>query len=79
MDTGLDQRSEVIVSIKAAGVAVIQLNRPHKRNALSQDLIRDLTEALKEVDGDVGVRSVVLTSVGNSPFCGKFKGLDHGA
>ncbi|KAF2112840.1 enoyl-CoA hydratase/isomerase [Lophiotrema nucula] len=57
------------MSITETGVAVLFLNRPHKRNALSQDLIDELTRALHELDRDANVRVIVLTSVGQSPFC----------
>ncbi|CAI6341889.1 unnamed protein product [Periconia digitata] len=52
-----------------AGVAVLELARPLKRNALSQDLIDELTGVLRQLDRDGSVRAVVLTSVEGSPFC----------
>ncbi|KAF1953846.1 enoyl-CoA hydratase [Byssothecium circinans] len=58
-----------LLSIRNAGVAVIELNRPLKRNALSQRLIDELTRVLRQVDRDSTVRTVLLTSVGHSPFC----------
>jgi len=55
----------------ANGVQTITLNRPEKRNALSPELIDELTHALKETaDCDCGV--VILTGAG-SAFCA---GLD---
>jgi enoyl-CoA hydratase len=51
-------------------VAVVELNRPKKRNALSQELIDELTGVLRQLDQDTEVRVVVLTSSGDSPFCG---------
>lgn len=62
----------VIVSVQEAGVAVLELNRPLKRNALSQDLMNELTGSLAQLDRDSRVRAVVLTSVGESPFCGEW-------
>ncbi|KAF2265567.1 ClpP/crotonase [Lojkania enalia] len=61
--------ANVISSIREVGVAVLQLNRPHKRNALSQDSINELTWALQQLNRDHAVRAVVLSSVGESPFC----------
>ncbi|ORY16302.1 enoyl-CoA hydratase [Clohesyomyces aquaticus] len=61
--------TNVLSSIRGAGVALLQLNRPHKRNALSQSLINELTGVLRRMDRDPTVRTVVLTSVGESPFC----------
>lgn len=62
--------STLIVSIKSGGVAVVELNRPKKRNALSQDLINELTGALSQLHRSPTVRAVVLTSAGTAPFCG---------
>lgn len=59
----------LMVSIKDAGVAVLELNRPRKRNALSQALIDELTGALRQLDRSPTIFAVVLTSSG--PFSGK--------
>jgi enoyl-CoA hydratase len=58
----------LIVTIMDMGVALVQLNRPKKRNALSQGLIDELTGALGQLDHSPTVLAVVLTSSG--PFCG---------
>ncbi len=42
-------------------IATLTLNRPKVLNALSPDLIRELTTALAELDADEKVRAVVLT------------------
>jgi len=42
-------------------IATLTLNRPKVLNALSPDLIRELTTALAELDADENVRAVVLT------------------
>lgn len=44
-----------------APIATITLNRPKVLNALSPDLIREVTSALAGFDADEGVRAVVLT------------------
>ncbi len=49
-------------------VAILTLNRPDRRNALSGDLIDELSEALREAELDNTVRSVILTGAG-SCFC----------
>ncbi|KAF1977973.1 enoyl-CoA hydratase [Bimuria novae-zelandiae CBS 107.79] len=59
----------VVVSKREAGVAVIELNRVHKRNALSQNLIDELNDALRKLDRDAEIRAIVLTSSSQSPFC----------
>ena len=60
----------VLVSKRETGVAVVELNRVRKRNALSQQLIDELNGVLRRLDRDADVRAIVLTSSGDSPFCG---------
>jgi len=50
----------ILVEIEAP-IATITLSRPKVLNALSPDLIRELTSALAELDADENVRAVVLT------------------
>lgn len=40
--------------------ALIRLDRPEARNAISMALMRDLTEAVRSASGDTAVRSVVI-------------------
>ncbi|CAN5582175.1 enoyl-CoA hydratase/isomerase family protein [soil metagenome] len=49
-------------------VAVITINRPDKRGALSRQLIADLTAAFTAARDDARVRSVILTGSGPA-FC----------
>jgi enoyl-CoA hydratase len=49
-------------------IAVITLNRPAKRNAMSMPMQRELLAALEEVAGDGEVRALVLAGAG-SDFC----------
>jgi enoyl-CoA hydratase len=69
MSLDIAKTNLVLVSRKG-GVAVAELNRPKKRNALSQELIDELTGVLRQLDQDSEVRVVVLTSSGGAPFCG---------
>ena len=50
------------------GVARITLNRPEKRNALNDELIAGLKEALRRADHDGAVRVAILLGSG-SDFC----------
>src|SRR6266508_1053140 len=50
----------ILVEIEAP-IATVTLNRPKVLNALSPELIRELTTALTELDADDSVRAVVLT------------------
>ena len=62
--------SDVLVkpNFRGNGVTTIQLNRPRKRNALSQPMIDDLIAALQEVERHDGTRAVVLTGTPGGPF-----------
>lgn len=52
---------------EAQGIATITLNRPDKRNAISYELIDDLTAALKQAAGS-SAQIVILTGAGKA-FC----------
>ncbi|KAM0410891.1 hypothetical protein ACHAPD_010706 [Fusarium lateritium] len=56
----------ILPSAPADGVRVLALNRPSKRNALSQELITVFLEQLKAASRDDGVRVIVIT--GSSTF-----------
>ena len=64
IDTGTeDLRAEI-----DSGVAVITMNRPHRRNAFSQAMVSALGEVLARVETDDAVGCVVLTGAGGA-FC----------
>jgi enoyl-CoA hydratase len=50
----------ILVEVQAP-IATVTLNRPKVLNALSPDLIREVSEALAEFEADESVRAVVLT------------------
>ncbi len=50
------------------GIATITLDSPHNRNALSAQLVTELTERLGAAASDASVRAVVLTHTGTT-FC----------
>jgi methylglutaconyl-CoA hydratase len=61
--------STIVVEIdESTGVATISLNRPEKRNALSSELIDELSDALAWADADERVRVVLLRGEGKD-FC----------
>ncbi len=43
------------------GVVLIELNRPEKRNALNNATLKQLADTLVQLDGDVTVKTVVIT------------------
>lgn len=61
------------------GVAVLALNRPDKHNAMSAEMIAELTQAAVELGADTSVRAVVLTGTGASFCAGGGPWLDEGA
>lgn len=52
--------------IDARGVARLTLERPERHNAFDDALVRELTAAIAQLDGDGAVRIVVLTGAGPS-------------
>jgi enoyl-CoA hydratase len=50
------------------GIARITLNRPDKLNALNGVVIAELGDAIGHVEGDPGVRGVILTGAGPKAF-----------
>jgi methylglutaconyl-CoA hydratase len=62
-----DDNATVLYAVDG-GVVRITLNRPDKRNALSDELIGALKDALRRADQDESVRVVVLAGAG-SDFC----------
>ncbi len=60
--------SEVLRVERQDGVAILELNRPDKRNALNGALVAALADALAETAGDPDVRVVCLRGSGPD-FC----------
>lgn len=58
--------SDPVLYRQQGRVAIITLNRPDTRNALSDDLVPALIEALNRANNDAGVSCVVLTGEGKS-------------
>ncbi len=50
------------------GFAVLTLDSPHNRNALSSKLVRELLDGLRKAGADEQARGVILTHTGNT-FC----------
>ncbi|UOO82345.1 crotonase/enoyl-CoA hydratase family protein [Uruburuella testudinis] len=51
-----------------SGLAVVRLNRPDKKNAMSFEMMRELVQAAKQLKADRRLRTVILHGSGNS-FC----------
>jgi enoyl-CoA hydratase/carnithine racemase len=51
-----------------SGIATVFLNRPEKRNAMSDDMRTEFIEALEQIAADKSIRALVLTGNGKG-FC----------
>jgi enoyl-CoA hydratase/carnithine racemase len=60
---------EIQVAVDAAGIAVLTLNRPEKRNVVSLKMWRGLGEIYRDFARRSDVRVVILTGAGGH-FCG---------
>ncbi len=74
--TALDTGTEDLRAEIDDGVAVITMNRPDRRNALSQAMLSALGAVLAQVETDDAIGCVVLTGAGGA-FCagGDVKGM----
>ena len=51
-------------------VATLTLNRPEKLNALNQEMLRELTGALTQIQGQPEIRALILTGAGRAFIAG---------
>lgn len=57
------------ISVESEGhIAIVTLNRPQRRNALSLELMTELIECLNEIGRDHSLRAVILAAAGRV-FC----------
>lgn len=59
---------DIVVSVAAAGVVTVTLDRPTKRNAVSLAMWKRLGEIFSAIDAREDVRAVILTGAGGH-FC----------
>ncbi len=73
LDTGTD---DLLAHIDDDGVALVTMNRPERRNALSEAMLRAMGSVLERAATDDDVGCVVLTGAGGA-FCagGDVKGM----
>lgn len=50
---------------KNHGIAIVSLNRPEKRNAMSFALLKELVQTAKKIKSDKSIRCVILTGEAN--------------
>jgi|HubBroStandDraft_3_1064219.scaffolds.fasta_scaffold172109_2 enoyl-CoA hydratase/carnithine racemase len=58
--------TDQIVSALKDGILQIRINRPEKKNALTQEMYAAIATALSEADGNSEVRVITLTGTGDS-------------
>jgi enoyl-CoA hydratase len=62
-------RSEFISEERCESFAIIRLNRPEKRNALSREMIVALSDVFTNLENQTDLRAVILTGTGDLAFC----------
>lgn len=72
-----DVAAVVLVHRPQPEIAIVELNRPERLNAMSVDLVGDLNAALTELGEDNQLRVIVLTGAGRA-FCSGLDLKDHG-
>jgi enoyl-CoA hydratase/carnithine racemase len=61
---------EHVLSISIADkICLLTLDRPHRRNALSEQLQGELREAVLDADSNPDVSLVAITGAGDQAFC----------
>ena len=58
------QKYENLIFEAEGELAVITLNRPNRRNALSLELMRELIDCLRHIAKDRSLRAVILAAAG---------------
>ena len=58
----------LVLKSVSEGVATLTLNRPEKRNAMSDEMRTEFIAALEDVAADKSIRAMVLTGAGKG-FC----------
>ena len=58
----------ILFAVDDAGIALITINRPEKRNALSQAVLAELEIAFDRVAGDAAIRAAIVTGAGDAAF-----------
>lgn len=60
--------NEPVIVTDDSGVRTVRMNRPEKKNALTQAMYGDMTHALREADADDSIRCVMLAGAPGA-FC----------
>lgn len=82
MNCGSDGPDSPVLYEEKDGVALITLNRPHRKNAFTEAMVRGVAEAVEAATGSPDVSAVVLRGAGGvlsagydlGPFAGEVEG-----
>src|SRR5215510_3233933 len=58
----------LIINERNEGIGTLTLNRPLKRNALSRELVEQLSQTISDLENDQALRVLILTGAGDA-FC----------
>ena len=58
----------ILFEADEAGVALVTVNRPDKRNALSAAVVAELADAFERIAGDSAIRAAIVTGAGDKAF-----------
>ena len=67
-DTMSDSMTDQIILQDEGAVRIIRMNRPEKKNALTQPMYAAMTRALHEANGNAAVRCILIAGAPNA-FC----------
>jgi enoyl-CoA hydratase/carnithine racemase len=65
----LDETSRELLVARDGEILRLTINRPHRRNALTDAVLQGLREAIAHHAGDAALRAIILTGVGDKAFC----------
>ena len=60
--------SPTILYERREALAIVRINRPEKLNALSAEMLLELTETFKKASSDPTLRTIILTGAGEKAF-----------
>jgi len=58
----------ITLSVDDAGIAHLEINRPKKLNALNNQVLNEINEAVKQVESKNEIKALLLTGAGDKAF-----------
>lgn len=65
----LTERRGVAAAGSGSSIQWITLNRPERRNALNEEVVRGIAAGIEQAQSDAACRAIVLTGAGEQAFC----------